>query len=307
MSSLTPLLPSETRSVAILADIHGNIRALDAVLDDIADQDIDAVVCNGDLITGSAHSVAVVQHIRQLGIPCTRGNHERYLQELADPGHAKWGQANWAPVHYVFRTLSAEQRQWLIQLPDTLWLCDGETPLVMAHAAPGRDAARVTAHNTEDDWLALFADLPDGVTLVGSHLHWYWRRRWRGNLFVRTPSAGLSLDGDRRAGYVILRREEKGWSAEQRRVKYDLADELAAFRQSDYYQNSGVIAELFWEELRTARWWILPFFRHLRAVSAATFSPDGTGIDAETLQAALQTFDHAQFPDYDPDASGNHR
>jgi len=307
MSSLNPLLASETRSVAVLSDIHGNIRALNAVLDDIAKQDIDAVVCNGDLITSSAHSVAVVQRIRQLGIPCTRGNHERYLQELADPADEKWRQANWAPTHHDFRVLNSDDRQWLTELPDTLWLCDGRAPLVMAHAAPGNDVAHVTAQNTEDDWLSLFANLPGGATLVGSHLHWYWQRRWRGNLFVRTPSVGLPLDGDTRAGYLILKRRGNSWLAEQRRVGYDLAGELAAFRLSDYYREGGVIAHLFWEELRSARWWIVPFFSHLRQVSAKiTLSPGITGFDAETLQAAWRTFDHAQFPDYCPDALSYH-
>ncbi len=47
----------------------------------------------------------------------------------------------------------------------------------------------------------------------------------------------------------------------------------------------------------------VPFFSHLRRVSArAALSPDLTGFDAETLQAALQTFDHTQFPEYHPDA-----
>ncbi len=303
---MSSLLSSQTRSVAILSDIHGNIRALDAVLDDIASLDIDAVVCNGDLITSSAHSVEVVRRIRRLGIPCTRGNHERYLQELADPGDEKWIHANWAPTHHDFRVLSADDRKWLTELPDTLWLCDGVAPLVMAHASPGDDVARVTAQNSEDAWHALFVSLPDGVTLVGSHLHWYWQHRWRSYQFVRTPSVGLPLDGDTRAGYLILRRQEKGWSAAQRRVEYDLAGELAAFRQNDYYSEGGVIAQLFWEELRTARWWLVPFFSHLRRVSsAAALTPGVTGFDAEMLQAARQTFDHTQFPDYNPDASRN--
>ena len=75
-----PVLPPGTRSVAVLSDIHGNIRALEAVLDDIAGQDVDAVVCNGDSVTSSAHSVEVVDRIRQLGFPSTRGNHERYCR-----------------------------------------------------------------------------------------------------------------------------------------------------------------------------------------------------------------------------------
>jgi hypothetical protein len=173
----------------------------------------------------------------------------------------------------------------------------------MAHAAPGNDIARVTAQNTDDDWRALFANLPEDSTLVGSHLHWYWQHPWGNNLFVRTPPVGLPLDGDRRAGYLILRRQELGWSAEQRRVQYDVEGELASFRQSDFYRHSGVIGHLFWEELRTARWRIVPFFSHLRRVSTTTaLSPRVTGYDADTLQAALQTFDSTQFPEYHPDA-----
>ena len=123
---------------------------------------------------------------------------------------------------------------------------------------------------------------------------------------MRTPSAGLPLDGDTRAGYLILRRRENGWSAEQRRVEYDLMGELTAFRQSDYYSEGGVIAQLFWEELRTARWWLVPFFSHLKQVSPSSESAPGvTDFDAAALRAAWHTFDHTQFPDYNPDATRN--
>ena len=103
-----PILPPQTRSVAILSDIHGNIRALEAVLNDLAGQNVDEVVCNGDLITSSAHSKEVVGRIRRLGIPSSRGNHERYLLELEDPQHKKWQQANWAPTHHDYHVLDSE-------------------------------------------------------------------------------------------------------------------------------------------------------------------------------------------------------
>ena len=302
MTPSTPLFPSSIQSLAIFADVHGNIRGLEAVLDDIAGQAVDAVVCNGDLLTGSAHAAAVVRRVRELGILCTRGNHERYLAELADPEHEKWRQANWAPIQWDYRNLSQEDVHWLQSLPGLLWLCDGASPLFMAHAAPGDDSARVTAQNSDADWVALFADFPARTTLVGSHLHWFWQQRWRDRHFVRTPSAGLPLDGDTRAGYVILRRSGAGWRVEHRRVGYDLEAELEALRGSDYYRECGVMARLFWEELRTARGWILPFFMHLRqSVPALAHAPAAAGVDAETLEAALRTFDRSAFPEYRPD------
>ena len=63
MSFDRSIFSSEIRSIAVLSDIHGNIRALNAVLDDVAERDIDAVVCNGDFVTSSAHSVEVVERI----------------------------------------------------------------------------------------------------------------------------------------------------------------------------------------------------------------------------------------------------
>lgn len=297
-----PLLPGHSSRIAVIADIHGNIRALEAVLDDIAGQDVDAVVCNGDLCTGSAHSLEVVQRLRRLGIPCTRGNHERYLHELADPCEPRWRQANWAPTCFEFGHLDADDRHWLGQLPSTLWLCDGDAPLLMAHAAPGDDTARLTAHVDEADWRRLFAGLPAHTTLVGSHLHWYWQRQWQGCRFVRTPSVGLPIDGDPRAGYVLLQRGADGWQAEERRLAYDLEAELAAFRRSEFYRQGGLIAHLFWEELRTARWWIIPFFAHLRRVQVATaIRPGDAGYDSDQLAAAWRTFDRSRCAEYDPD------
>jgi hypothetical protein len=302
-----PLLPAETETVAVFSDVHGNIRALKAVLDDITKQGVDAVVCNGDLITGSSHGPDVVECIRRLGIPCTRGNHERYLHELGDPAHEKWRQANWAPLHFDYHDLSANHRTWLTNLPGTLWLYGGDAPLVMAHAAPSDDVGRISAKNSEDDWRAIFSDMPERTTLVGSHLHWFWQHEWQKNRFVRTPATGLPLDGDRRAGYVILRREAAGWRAQQYRVGYDAEAELAAFRQSEAYRAGGVIAHLFWEELRTARWRVVPFFQHLNAISDDESAHRSTnGLDAETLQRAWQSFDHTQFPIYNPDAPGFH-
>lgn len=297
-----PLLPDHTAHIAVIADIHGNIWALEAVLDDIAGRGVDAIVCNGDLCTGSAHSLQVVERLRGLGIPCTRGNHERYLIELSDPDDPRWGQANWAPTCFEFGHLSANDRSWLGQLPTALWLCDGEAPLLMTHGAPGNDTARLTAHLPDSEWAALFAGLPDGVTLVGSHLHWHWQRQWQGRRFVRTSSAGLPLDGDLRAGYTLLHRTAGSWQAEDRRLDYDVDSELAAFRGSEFYRQGGLIARLFWEELRTARWWIIPFFAHLRQVQVAVaIRPGDDGYDSDHLAAAWRTFDRAACAEYDPD------
>ena len=302
------ILPESTRSVAVFSDVHGNIRALEAILDDIAAQNVDAIVCNGDMITSSAHSHEVVARIRALGIPSTRGNHERYLYELSHPDHPKWQLDNWAPTKHDYEILGADNRRWLAELPDSLCLCDGDAPLFMSHGLPGNDIARVTAQWLGEQWDELFANYEPGSTLVGSHLHWFYQHHHRGYQFVRTPSAGLPLNGNPRTSYVILRRQQRGWLVERRSLHYDLEGELASFRRSDYYAEGGLIAQLFWHELRTARWWIVPFFAHIRQIAAGkAIQPAAEGYTAAELKQYYASFDRAAFPEYEPDAPGHTR
>ena len=60
--------------VAIISDIHGNGVALDAVLADIARDDVDNVICLGDLAAGGPQPDAVISRLRELDCQVVRGN-----------------------------------------------------------------------------------------------------------------------------------------------------------------------------------------------------------------------------------------
>ncbi len=62
--------------IAVMSDIHGNLEALDAVLEDVCSQRIEKIVCIGDLIGYGPNPEEVIQKIRQIDVCCTMGNHE---------------------------------------------------------------------------------------------------------------------------------------------------------------------------------------------------------------------------------------
>src|SRR5512142_1024222 len=62
--------------IAIFSDIHGNIHALDAVLDDIDRQAPDRVYCLGDLVGYGALPNEVIETVRARGIPTIMGNYD---------------------------------------------------------------------------------------------------------------------------------------------------------------------------------------------------------------------------------------
>ena len=69
--------------IGIISDIHGNVKALNAVLKELEKQNIDKIICLGDLIGGSPMSEEVVQKIIEIKdrIIIVRGNRERYIIE----------------------------------------------------------------------------------------------------------------------------------------------------------------------------------------------------------------------------------
>ena len=68
-----------TTRIAILADIHANMPAFEAVIADIEQQSPDEIIIAGDLVGRGPQGSAVVERVIELGWPSVRGNHEDYL------------------------------------------------------------------------------------------------------------------------------------------------------------------------------------------------------------------------------------
>jgi predicted phosphodiesterase len=60
--------------VAVVSDIHGNLSALEAILDDLARQQPDLVLHGGDLAANGSRPAEVIDRVRELGWPGVAGN-----------------------------------------------------------------------------------------------------------------------------------------------------------------------------------------------------------------------------------------
>ena len=65
--------------VALISDIHGNSVSLEAVLADIERENVDQIICLGDISTLGPKPVEVMDRIRDLGCECILGNHDFFL------------------------------------------------------------------------------------------------------------------------------------------------------------------------------------------------------------------------------------
>jgi predicted phosphodiesterase len=115
--------------IAVLADIHGNLLALDAVLADVGKRHVDLTVNLGDIASGPLRPSETVDRLMPLGLPTVRGNHER--QVLTFPPE-RMG----ASDRHAAAALRADQKDWLARLPETLALDGG---ILMVHGTPASD------------------------------------------------------------------------------------------------------------------------------------------------------------------------
>jgi predicted phosphodiesterase len=228
--------------LAVVADIHGNLAALEAVADDIRAAAPDLVVNLGDCLSGPLQPAETADRLIELGWPTLRGNHDRWLLDR-DP------EAMGPSDRYAAATLTDAHRAWLAALPALL---APVADVVAFHATPDDDTRylieEVTPAGVVDAPLpAISARL--GTTRAPLMLfgHSHVPRLVRlgdGTLLINPGSVGLpAYDADTpyrhamcagspHARYALLDRTPRGWTVAHRALPYDWegAARLAAAR-----------------------------------------------------------------------------
>jgi len=218
--------------LAVISDIHGNIRALEAVLARIrALGDVDRLVVAGDLLSGPLEPSETADALRALDAVVIRGNHERQLLACA---RAPGGESD----QYAFEHTTPEQQAWLGTLPATLQL---SPDVLVCHGTPETDLVYLCeeleggpVRLAPDEVIARrLAGARHALVLSGHSHHPRTVRLGTGQLVVNAGSVGLQAfsadrprphhveNGSPHARFVVCERAPHGWQAEQHQVSYD--------------------------------------------------------------------------------------
>ncbi|WP_287152564.1 metallophosphoesterase family protein [Candidatus Solincola tengchongensis] len=109
---------------AIFSDIHSNLEGLEAVLREAERCGADRLLCCGDIIGYNANPVECTELVREKGVRCIRGNHERGLVDLEAGNFPNMNPLAMAALHFTAEALPEEHRRWLVSLPDVLRVND---------------------------------------------------------------------------------------------------------------------------------------------------------------------------------------
>jgi predicted phosphodiesterase len=218
--------------IAIVSDIHGNLTAFEAVLEDLRQTSPDLVLQGGDLAHSGSSPAEIIDRIRDLGWQGVVGNTDELLfrpESLTEfASHLPKLQPMFAAIEemavWTREALGEERLAWLRGLPRSFI----RDPLALVHASPG-DLWRAPAPEVSDAELeSVYGPLRQPIVIYG-HIHRSYIRSVGGlgvgaMTVANTGSVSLSHDGDRSASYLLL----DDTTPEIRRVDYDVDQEIKA-------------------------------------------------------------------------------
>jgi putative phosphoesterase len=204
--------------VLVVADIHGNRAALEAIR-----EPFDTCICLGDLVDYGPEPGACIEWVRKNAAYSVRGNHDHGAAqnvEVQGLGGFRYLTAVTRPLSVA--ALTREQRRFLADLPTSRMFVLGGKRYLLVHATP-RDPMDEYAPAEENFWAPRLAGLKVDYVLTG-HTHQPYTLQVNGTLVVNPGSVGLSRDGDPRTAYAVI----EGDSAELKRAEYPIEDTVRA-------------------------------------------------------------------------------
>jgi putative phosphoesterase len=226
-------MASKPLRIALVADIHANVWALDAVLADIQKQHVDTVFNLGDILYGALKPRATFERLEAAGdLLNIRGNQDRQIYDATEPDR----RAN-PTLDYVIKDLGEEPIEWLRTLPPTavfeeeIFLCHGtpasDETYLLEDVASGRPMLR-----PESEIMRLVKSVRHPVVVCG---HTHIPRLVslaNGQMIVNPGSVGLPAYSDDapvphametyspHASYAILTKTGVGWDVSFHKVAY---------------------------------------------------------------------------------------
>src|ERR1700683_974790 len=221
--------------VAALYDIHGNLPALEAVLQEVRQADVDRIVVGGDVLPGPMPRETLECLLKlELPVDYIHGNGDREVLAQMRSIETDWyrgARAQWrAPVRWSAQQLAPEHEKLLSAWPATLRMrIDSLGEVLFCHATPRNDTEIFTRFTPAERLLPLFAPLYVSVAVCG-HTHMQFDRSVGATRVVNAGSVGMPF-GDPGAYWLLLEPD-----VELRRTSYDLAEAAERIRATSYPQ-----------------------------------------------------------------------
>jgi len=181
-------------TIALIADIHGNLAALEAVLDVLRAESPNEIVCLGDVAATGPQPREVLRGLQELGCPVVMGNADAELLDVRPP--APDSDEDTRRIMDISCWCAAQlddaDRAFLASFQPTVEISLGEERrLLCCHGSPRSYDDIINATTTDDELDGMIAG-HDATIIAGGHTHVRMLRAYRGREIVNPSSVGLA-------------------------------------------------------------------------------------------------------------------
>lgn len=208
---------------AILADLHSNLHALEAVLTAVQRAGADRIICAGDLVGYCPFPNEVVARMKRLAPFCIAGNHDRAVVHVNPSGMNPMAAA---AVYWTAKNMNAEAVDYLKNLKSSLHFEIEGNRVGLYHGSPRDDGEYLYEIDASADLL----EMANCDILITGHTHVPFIKKTRLGHIVNPGSVGQPRDNDPRASYALLDTADMSFGIH--RVEYDVEAAEEAVRKA---------------------------------------------------------------------------
>ncbi len=223
--------------IAALYDIHGNLPALSAALQDVRDSHVDEIVIGGDVVPGPmpAESIDLLASL-DIPVQCIHGNGDREVLAIARGAEPTVPEPYREVMRWNAEQLNETHLAIMSTWPSTLHInIKGLGRVLFCHATPANDVDIFTRVSPEARLAAIF-DGVDADTVICGHTHMQFDMKVGKTRVVNAGSIGMPF-GKQGAHWLLL-----GPDVEFQCTRYDVTEAAAIIGKTTYPQRDQFVA-----------------------------------------------------------------
>lgn len=247
---------------AVLADIHGNLPALEAVLEDVQPFHLDGMIVLGDIASRGPFPLETLQLVQSAAAHVIRGNVDEYLLDLerrCSKGEVVDGYRS-AIDRWTYARIGQAGLEMFRSMPSQMVFSPQDAvPLRLVHGSAEKMNEWIILPQTLD-WFTRTGIVLSGFSspslshwfrnisekyLACGHSHIPWLVEQNGYKAFNPGSAGMAINEDNRAQYALLSWNRRAWQVQFRALKYDVARTARAYQTSGLLESCGGFARAF--------------------------------------------------------------
>lgn len=225
--------------IGLIADIHSNLTALEAVLSELEDLEINKFLCTGDIVGYGARPNECIEKVRKINAIAIAGNHDWFVSHERD---LSWFNPRAVKgIKYTRRKITKSNLNYLKKLKKRRKVNIDDKEILLTHGSPEEPLLEYVRKSRDESYFEKALEENQVDILMLGHTHIPFKKRLDNGLVVNSGSVGQPRDDNPKASYAVL--NTGSMEAEINRVSYDI--EKTAGRIKEAGLPSSIAERLF--------------------------------------------------------------